>query len=291
MQREEDMLCDVATLMRRVFVCVSSLVVTTSAVSALASSVNVTPANMNGWAFGSFDGAFNPVVSGPYVGTAQMVSGPAGQPLGSGSAQLATNPGFGDGAETIATNNFNGMLLSKITTLGYWADMTSNNGQQFPYLIVGISTTGSTTADDFLEFEPPYQTQATALNTWQSWDALNGQWYDENGTAGSGPGTNTVSLSTLLANLPSTATIADLGTQFPGFSGVQLQVGFGSSGDEFNGYVDAFSLGTTAGTTTYNFDPAVAVPLPLASVSGGLILIACLGCYKAFQKYTSLNLT
>ncbi len=94
-----------------------------------------------------------------------------------------------------------------------------------------------------------------------------------------------VSLSTLLAALPSTATIADLGTLYPGFSGVQLQVGFGSSGETFAGYVDDFSLGTSAGTTTYNFGPDLASPVPLPASAGvGFAMLAGFGAMFAARK-------
>ncbi len=165
----------------------AAAVLSCAAMARADSTVNVTPSNMNGWTFNSFDGGFNLVATGTnlsgsgYSGTAQMVNGPGGppsQPDGPGAAYLATNATYGDGAETIATNVFNGTLLSSITTLNYWANMTTNNGSQFPYLIIGISTTGSSTADDFLEFEPPYSSQQTeVLNTWQSWDTLQGGWY------------------------------------------------------------------------------------------------------------------
>lgn len=249
-------------------------------------TVNVTPSNMNGWSFVSFDGGFNPVSSGsPYFATGQMVPGPAGQPLGSGSAQLETNSGHGDGAVDLETDNFDGMSLSALNSLSYSAYSAVNNGQQFPYLIVGISTTGGTTADDFLEYEPPYDpNQATSMNTWQSWNALDGGWYDENGTDSSSPSdAGVVSLAALISFFPD-ATIADLGTQFPGFGGINLQVGFASSGDDFNGYVDAFSIGTAAaGTTTANFDPAPSAPLP-ASAWSGLVLLGGFGAFSGIKR-------
>jgi hypothetical protein len=82
---------------------------------------------------------------------------------------------------------------------------------------------------DKLWFEPPYQTNPTALNTWQTWNALTGNWYDDNGTLRSRPGDKTVSLAALIAALPD-ATIVNA----DGLGGIRLGVGFASPTDQFN---------------------------------------------------------
>lgn len=253
--------------------------------------VDVTPANMNGWSFNSFDDNASPVNSGPYAGTAQMTIGPVGlppgvtPPYGTGSAHLATNVGAGDGAETIATNNFDGTALSALTSLSYSTFVTANNGQQFPYIVLAVSTDGNPLTPtgsnlDFIDFEPPYQTPAaggsgvpnqgaTAIGTWQTWDAKNGYW-DTPGTDG---GFDEV--EPLLSTYPN-AVIVDPSAFDPGFAGINLQVGFGSPGDTFDGNVDGFALGTAGGTTTYNFDPS-AIPEP-ASI--GLLGLGALGLVR-----------
>jgi hypothetical protein len=261
----------------RRLVAIGSTMVVPSLVGISGAQTVVTPSNMNGWAFGSFDGNFNPVNSGPYAGTAQMTTGPATPPLGTGSAHLATNPGFGDGAEIITTNNFNGTSLSAITTLSYWAYMASNgpvNNQQFPYLEVAISTDGNPIQPDgsnldFITFEPPYQQHSTGnpslpdqgptvLNEWQPWNAQEGGWYD--GTIGGDGGDNVQPLSAFISAYPD-ATIADPSAAVPGFGGLSLQVGFADSTSVFDGNVDDVTLGTAGGSTTYDFEPA-AVPEP-----------------------------
>ena len=235
--------------------------------SAFAGVVNVTPANMNGWTLNSFDDNGNIVNSGPYFGTAAMVTGPATPPIGVGSAHLATPVGAGDGAAAIATESLDGTLLSSITALSYSTYDVTNNGSQFPYLAISISTS-SGASPDTLFFEPPYQQHSTGnpslpdqgapnQNQWQTWNALDGGWWDNNGIGN--PGTGVVSLATIEAAYPD-ATIANGG--FTGLGGIAMRVGFGSSGETEDGNVDNFTIGVAGVNTTYNFDPPSAVPEP-----------------------------
>ena len=145
----------------------------------------------------SFDYTGTIVNSRPYFGTAAMAVGPATPPLGIGSAHLATPVGAGDGAAAIATEQYDGTLLSSITSLGYSTYDVTNNGQQFPYLAISINANDGHGTTDTLFFEPPYQTPgagnpslpnqgATTMNTWQTWNALEGGWWDNNGIASPG---------------------------------------------------------------------------------------------------------
>ena len=248
-----------------------------------AATVVVSPENMNGWAFQSFDGNSNPVSSGNYVGTGQMVSGPGTAPFGIGSANLATAPGYGNGSEALSTQAYDGTKLSAITSLSYYTYMTTNNGSQFPYIGLAISTDGNPITSngsnlDFIDFEPPYQTPTsgnptlpnqgpTMLNTWQFWNALAGGWDAPYA------GTGVTSLAAFIQSNPN-ATIADPSSVFPGFAGINLQVGFGNPADNFNGNVDGFSIGVSNGgpstVTTFDFEPA---PIP---ASFGLVAIGSL---------------
>jgi hypothetical protein len=145
---------------------------------------------------------------------------------------------------------------------------------------------------DTLFFEPPYQqgasdgngslpTQAnTALNVWQSWNAYVGGYWDNDGVAG--PGTGVMPLSTFLTDFP-LATIQNGG--YSGLGGIALQVGFGSSGDTYQGYVDAFTIGIAGVNTTYNFDPAAAAAVPLpSSFWGGVVLFGGLGAWQFVRR-------
>ena len=173
-----------------------------------------------------------------YAGSvAQMVYGPASPPLGVGSAQLATAPSHGDASASITTSSFDGTPLSSLTSLSYSTYDTVNNGQPFPYLALSVSLNGTPTGpQDVLFFEPPYQSPATGnpslpnqgapvMNTWQTWNALEGGWWDNNGnfnpgtTEGSTPGVN--SLTAFLLLYPN-ATLIDIRTGPAEFAGLVL---------------------------------------------------------------------
>ncbi len=246
---------------------------------AMAAQVNVTPSNMGIWTLNSFDDNGNIVSNGPYFGTGALAPGPPTPPLGSGSAHLATPVGAGDGAAAIATENYDGIPLAAITSLSYSAYDVTNNGSQFPYLAVSIQTNDVNSDVDTLFFEPPYQTPssgnpglpnqgATVQNIWQNWNASVGGWWDNLGVVSS-PGTGVEPLSTFLAAYPG-ATIANGG--FTGLGGIALQVGFGSSGETEDGYVDALTIGVGGVNTTYNFDPNP-VPEPGTLALAGLALL------------------
>jgi hypothetical protein len=141
----------------------------------------VTPGNMDGWVF-----------SADAIGAVgQMVTGPGTPPLGSGSAQLAVPAGQGGNSSQLFETLSSPLALSSLTSLSYSTYDTANNGQQFPFLKLYLDN------GDALYFEPPYQTPGTggpavvdqgptALNQWQTWNALSGAWWDDNTELGSG---------------------------------------------------------------------------------------------------------
>jgi PEP-CTERM motif len=246
-----------------------------------ADPVVVDPTNPDGWTLATVNGGF---LADPSAGTAAFVTGPGTPPLGIGSAHLATTAGGGDGGAMIGTAALDGLPLSAITSLSYSTYMTTNNAQQFPYIAISFASTGVGPADDNIIFEPPYQTAATgnpslpdqgptALNTWQTWDAEDGGWWDGNGVAGT-PGSGVMSLATAVADYPN-AVIADFPAPFDSFLGVEFQVGLGSAGETFDGNVDNVTLGVNGVDTTYDFEPA-AVPEPASFSLLGIGALALL---------------
>ena len=236
----------------------------------MAQNVVVTPGNMDGWSFYSTDSSG---VLGTGSNTGQMVTGPATPPLGTGSANFITAPGGGDGSEQLrGGSSFDGTLISSLTSLSYSTYATSIGGDQLPYLQIYVNYNGGTTVDDRFVFEPVYSdstfggSQPTpALDTWQTWNAFTGKWYSNNGDPG-GPGSDAVTLATIIAAHPN-AVIVD---SAPGVGGLRFTSGFSSSTDNYNTNIDDFTIGVSGTNTTFDFDPASAVPEPSTWIAGGL---------------------
>jgi len=222
------------------------------------------------------------------------VAGPGTPPLGVGSLNLlAGNDSSGlNGSAQIYNQSYAGVLLSSLTALSYSTYVTSNNGQQFPYLVLNVALNDGSGNYDQLFFEPPYQTPstgnpslpnqgATVMNQWQTWNALAGGWWDNGGLIG-GPGTGVGSLSALLGVDPN-ATIENAPNLFgPGAdaNGVTLQFGYASPG-LYNGYVDNFTIGINGSNTTFNFDPSpTPEPASITLLVSGCVAFGGFGLYR-----------
>jgi hypothetical protein len=253
-----------------------------------AATLTVSPADMNGWNFSATD---NNGTINQGSGTGDFVTGPATPPLGVGSAHMQTSAGNGDQSVQLRTGALAGIKVADLTALSYSTFATSWNGAQLPYLTIWVSTTGGTTSDDRLWFEPAYSNGQygnnnpnpqpdVALNTWQTWNALQGMWYTDSNV--SGPGSDAITLAAYLALFPDATIVNDAGQNIGGF---RIATGFASQQDNFNTYVDNVSFATAdLGTTTYNFEPAASpVPLP-SSLLGGLTLLAALGAFSFTKR-------
>ena len=205
------------------------------------------------------------------------VTWPATPPLGNGSAQLSTGNGTSGGDEDPRTTFHDGILLSWITSLSFSTYDTLNNGQQLPYLVLDINPNGGATEDRTYRtfFEPPYQTPstgngllpnqgATAMNTWQTWNALTGGWGDNSGIGNHGTGVEP--FSTFITAHPNAAIAATSG----GLGGLEFRVGQAGATDRSNGYVDNVTIGVNGQSTTYDFEP---VPEPATLGLFGLGLL------------------
>lgn len=224
--------------------------------TALMANAVVTPSNLQGW---------QPTTSG----TGQAVTfetGPATPPLGVGSVELSVGPN-GAGAAQLRHPGYQGTKLADFTTLGYstYVDQDGSGGQA-PYIILQVDLDGdlmTTTDRTLLFFEPVYQTAAffpsnpqpaLALDTWQTWDALNGGWWSTTGVAGANPGTGVKPLSAITALHPNAVIYNSTGP----LGGVRIVAGFGAMAwDNFIGNVDAFTIGVNSNNTTYDFEPLV----------------------------------
>jgi hypothetical protein len=248
----------------------AGLLCASAVVIAATTFLTVSPTNLQGWQI-QVSASPSPTPSVTFV------NGPGTPPLGSGSAELRVGPD-GNSAAQLRHPGYAGTRLpnpspappaaDELSSLSYATYVQQDgSGGQAPYIILQIDTDGDAGIEDLLFFEPAYQSAtfcpsnpqpALVTGQWQTWDAFNGCWYSVFGTAGSGPGTNTVSLRTLSAALP-TGRIANSSPS--GLGGVRIVAGFGAGAwDNFIGNVDAFRIGVGANDTLYNFDPNQSIP-------------------------------
>lgn len=184
-------------------------------------------------------------------GGVSTVPGPATAPLNKGSLQLAV-AGTAD-HWSVYNYDHTGTLLSDITALSYstYTDNTTTAPAMQLEINPGVpaaSCTGCVSGKTYstLNFEP-YQNTSQGLlaaGTWQGWNVLNGTVWGTNLNMGQGPG---VSWSQFIANYPNATVKYGFG------------VNVGGNWSAMTGNVDALTFGTAAGTTTYDFEPTVAL--------------------------------
>lgn len=216
--------------------------------------ITVTTADLDGWTLTTTDDG-----DSTNTATVGIVSGPGTPPMGDGSLQLSVGADGGDAAQA-RNNTYDGMLLRDLTSLTYSTFVqVDGSGGQAPYILLNVDYDGNGTSDDFLFFEPVYQTGAffpenpqggPVVGAWQQWDAANGGWWSSSNTAGAGPGVNVKPLAAILDVQPA----ARLATDSAG--AVRIVAGFGAGAwDNFLGNADALAISFASPTTTYDFEP------------------------------------
>ncbi|HUR87151.1 MAG TPA: hypothetical protein VMY78_17615 [Solirubrobacteraceae bacterium] len=209
----------------------------------------------------------------PGDGGATFVTGPPGQPAGVGSLSLVTATGHGNGAALVHSTAFAGTRLTDIRSMSYATYVTQTNGSQLPYVRLTVDVDGNGTPDDQLIFEPVYQrgfalgVPARApiqLGAWQLWNAREGGWWAVNGVGGASPGAGVKTLDAIAAAAPE-ARIVNVS---PRNGGVSIFSGVVSPADRFDGNVDAFTIDTGSGPTTYDFEPG---PPPAVNGTSAII--------------------
>jgi hypothetical protein len=190
------------------------------------------------------------------LGGVGLVFGPATPPLGQGSLQLAVT-GSAD-HWSVYNYDHDGIKLSDITALGY--STYSDNATTAPILQIEINP-GNTTGTDAgvtystLNFEPYLQPGGLTPNTWQAWNVLSGEVWGTHLTGA--PINSPLSWSNFLATYPNATIIGGFG------------VNVGSGWSAMTGETDALTIGTTAQTTVYNFEPPFQVTT--TSLPGGTV--------------------
>lgn len=220
------------------------LALATSGLFAQNTTAVVTPVNSQGWGF-YVDNAAG-------VSSGAFVEGPTPAPLGTGSAMLSTTGPTG--GHILATVRYAGLRLADMTTVKY-----SNFGNLTPQSIAFQFDVDSDLADTNTGYQgrlvyEPYQTygnSAVVPNTWKTWDVLQGKVWG----SGSGltrpfsnycPQSNPCTIPQVLAMFP------NLGVR-TGAGALLFKAGSGWS-LPFTGNVDKFVIGTSAGTTTWDFE-------------------------------------
>ena len=220
--------------------------------AASSTTLTVTPANLQGWQ-----------IQGDPGTSVTFVDGPLTPPLGSGSVRFQI-PANGDLFTNLRNPNYAGTPLAGLTSLDYFTYVTNNVDGQAPYLILNVDTDNDGISDDRLFFEPVYQSGAypgdavpnqcvsnpgcVTPGQWQHWNALAGGWWSLNDFT-FGPPLHT--LAGYEALHPGTKIV----NREDGAGGVRIVAGGGlGAWDNFDGNVDAFTIGVNDNNTTYNFD-------------------------------------
>jgi len=233
-------------------------------------TVKVSPANLNNWAF------LDTTCSGGTIsGSASAFrAGPSTVPAGAGSVAFDVGSN-GDSSKSIRFNQLSGVALDSLTQLDYWTNIVtpaSGSPSAVVYLALTIDFSGDTTPDDAIFFEAEYQHAhttnvpdqgAVAPGVWQHWDALVGGWW-ANATPGVGPGANVKTIAQYTAIHP-TARIINNGAT----GGVAVRAGCGSGAwPNFNGVADALTIGVSGTSTLFDFEldasrPTSTITFPL----------------------------
>ena len=214
---------------------------------ATSTTVVVKPSAMHGWFF------WDDTTDSLLTATGNFTAGPASAPLGTGSAHLTVASLTDRQALITPVTGFNFADLSTLTYSTYRssADAGNNLAISLQFTIDYSPTDLNTGYQGRLVFEPSNGAGGTVVaNTWQTWNALNGQWWASKTTSGGSnglcPQLSPCTWSQMLTNWPN----ARINPVAPA---VVLKAGGGWS--VFDGNVDNLTIGVSGNTTTYDFEP------------------------------------
>ena len=222
-------------------------------VSHTASTVVVTPSNMNGWAF------INDQTNG--AGSGAMVDGPSTAPLGLGSAQLtATSSTDGQILEVAAPS----IKFANLTSLSYSTYQDPANPSTATAIALQFNVDKDVTdADNSWQGRMVYEPYnnnggSVPLGSWSMWDALNsgnGKWWFSSSASKFGGQCGQAAPCTMTQIL---SLFPNIGIH-PTLGAIVLKAGSGWA--SFSGNVDHLVMGVVdasgnENTTTYDFEPA-----------------------------------
>lgn len=217
--------------------------------------ITVTDCNLNGWVKQEKKG-----------NTIQLVSGPSDTYFRKGSIQFSVVNI--SALVRIRDTSYNDVLLSDISELKFltYTQQLSTDTIETPFIVLQIDTSGDGITDFPLLYVPRYQDgtffgdkppiiQKTKIHEWQSWDAINGLWWNE-GIEHTDPdlGGSIQTFKNVIKRFP-TARIVNDATG----GGVRLTAGSPyPRWLNYTGNVDALAIGVKGKTTIYDFEQSIA---------------------------------
>lgn len=244
----------------------SVIALTSTIAYAAVSATVVNPANMQGWIF------INDQTNSTATATGQMVTGPAGQPSGAGSAQITTTSSSdGQALALYFQQKYEGVKLSSITNLNYWTYQSASNTNAVDAIALQFDidltvSSGSHGYQGRLIYEPYRNIGSVPVGTWHQWDAINsgsGVWWFSHAstlTGGQCSQNTPCTWSQIITNYPDAGIWASDG-------GIIFKAGSGWNGT-FSGNVDAFTIGINGNDTMYDFEPLCTASTPSGTTCG-----------------------
>lgn len=184
-----------------------------------------------------------------------FVLGPGTPPNGTGSVEFTLGSSPND-RKNIATYQFAGTPLASITEMSYVAYSHSGvaGPNEAPFFNFNVDFNGSNSWQKRLVYVPSANMGSVPQDSWNTYDVVNGgnalwTWSGYAGNGNKWPDGNTSQYRTW----------NDIKTAFPSASVLStdswLGIRVGEPGPSgYTGNVDAFTIGTSAGTTTYDFE-------------------------------------
>jgi hypothetical protein len=219
--------------------------------AATSSTTVVTTANPQGWVFFDDNGA---------GGSGSFVDGPGTPPAGSGSAQISATQTQG---YALGYAGYGATQLADITNLSYSTyNQTGNNTVALALqLNFDTDTTDTNTAWQGRLIYEPYYTHTVTDGMWQAWNTQDnatsgtlGNWWFSNAGIATNSGCTQATPCTwqdVISKYPNGG--INGGTN----QGIDFKAGSNWS-TTFVGNVDAFTIGISGNTTTYDFEAQVA---------------------------------
>ncbi len=247
-----------------------------------ATTVVVSPAAMQGWEFRRETG---------YTGVGQMTITADPPPMGVGSARLAVS----DTSDRVylVKAGWNNVRLADITRLEYRTYRLTGSAPLAVSLQLQVDddiTDMDTRWKGRLVFEP-YYTWPVQDRQWQTWNALTDDGTPTVNDPGTGNWWGTGSPFKDQCPISNPCTWAEVLNFFPN-AGIHLVYGAvlfkaGGGWNEFDGLVDAFTIGVSGQETTYNFEPFQTGKLWVDD--DGLVDVAGESCEGLNVAYTSVQ--